>query len=232
MTTIMQWNYILFQDINAYAGDWSWFDVLMVFCANTLIFCWPLLLLVVWGVPVSWRRRPLQPGEAEVLQERRATILWIAVACLVAYAINLLIEQFVFEPRPFVTHKVHLLVSHAADSGFPSDHTAWSFAVIGMLLFTFVPLLAWRPKQVPTSRAQQTSQADWRRKLIAFLVVAFVVGCSIGFARVFVGVHYPGDILGGAIDGLIAAYIVTWLRRWLSRLTDIVLRFAQMLRLA
>ncbi len=206
--------------------------LLMVFCANTLIFCWPLLLLVVWGVPASWRRRPLQPGEATVLQERRATVLWIAVACLVAYAINLLIEQFVFEPRPFVTHKVHLLVSHAADSAFPSDHTAWSFAVIGMLLFTFVPLLAWQPKQVPTSRLEQTSQADWRRKLMAFLVVAFVVGCSIGFARIFVGVHYPGDVLGGAIDGLIAAYIVTWLRRWLSRLTDIVLRFAQMLRIA
>ncbi len=232
MTTVIQWNYMLFQDINAYAGDWSWFDALMVFCANLLIFCWPLLLLVVWGVPVSWRRRPLQPGEAEVLQERRATVLWIAVACLVAYAINLLIEQFVFEPRPFVTHKVHLLVSHAADSAFPSDHTAWSFAVIGMLLFTFVPLLAWQPKQVPTSRLEQTSQADWRRKLMAFLVVAFVVGCSIGFARIFVGVHYPGDVLGGAIDGLIAAYIVTWLRRWLSRLTDIVLRFAQMLRIA
>ena len=114
MTTVIQWNYMLFQDINAYAGDWSWFDALMVFCANTLIFCWPLLLLVVWGVPVSWRRGPLQPGEATVLQERRATVLWIAVACLVAYAINLLIEQFVFEPRPFVTHKVHLLVSHAA----------------------------------------------------------------------------------------------------------------------
>ena len=70
---------------------------------------------------------------------------------------NLLIEQFVFEPRPFVTHKVHLLVGHAADSGFPSDHTAWSFAVIGMLLFTFVPLLAWRPKQVPTALPKRES---------------------------------------------------------------------------
>jgi len=228
----MQWNYMLFQDINAHAGEWPGFDALMVFCANLLIFCWPLLLLVVWGVPFSWRRRPLQPGEVEVLQERRATVLWTAVACLVAYAINLLIEQFVFEPRPFVTHKVHVLVSHVADSGFPSDHTAWSFAVIGMLFFTFVPLLAWLPKQTPKSRPEQTSQADWRPKLVAFLVVAFVVGCTIGFARIFVGVHYPGDVLGGAIDGLIAAYVVTWLRRWLSRLTDVVLRFAQTLRIA
>src|SRR5947209_13333365 len=145
---LMQWNYMLFQDINAHAGEWPWFDALMVFCANLLIFCWPLLLLIVWGVPLSWRRRPAQPGEVEVLQERRATVLWIAVACLVAYAINLLIEQFVFEPRPFVTHTVHLLVSHTADSGFPSDHTAWSFAVIGMLLFAFVPLLlVWGKKQ-------------------------------------------------------------------------------------
>ena len=36
---------------------------------------------------------------------------------------------------------------------------------------------------------------------------AFVIGCMIGLARVFVGVHYPGDVLGGALDGLVAAYI-------------------------
>lgn len=231
MSTLMQLNYMLFQEINTYAGDWPWFDAFMVFCANLLIFCWPILLLTVWGVPLNWRKRPLQVGETEILQERRAIVLWVGVACLVAYAINLLIEQFVFEPRPFVTHKVHLLVSHAADSSFPSDHTAWSFAVIGMLLFAFLPpVLSVQRKQVSESR--QTSKTRLLRKPMTFILVAFVIGCSIGFARVFVGVHYPGDVLGGAIDGLGAAYIVTLLRRWLSRPTNVVLRFAHTLRIA
>src|SRR5713101_8228021 len=169
MSTLMQINYMLFQDINAYAGAFPWFDALMVFCANTLIFFWPIFLLLVWGVPLNLRKRPLQAGEAEIMQERRATVLWVAIACLVAYAINLLIEQFVFEPRPFVTHKVHLLISHAADSGFPSDHTAWSFAVLGMLLFAFLPLF------LTTTRQRPQLDRTLLRKPLVFIIVAFVI---------------------------------------------------------
>jgi undecaprenyl-diphosphatase len=202
----------------------------MIFCANALIFFWPIFLLFVWGTPLNWRRRALQSAEAEMVEERRAVVLWVAIACLLAYGINLLIEQFVFEPRPFVTHKVHLLVSHAADSGFPSDHAAWSFAVLGMLLFAFLPgYISTRRKR--TAKGQPFHRVLSRKPLV-FIIVAFVIGCIIGLARIFVGVHYPGDILGGAIDGLAAAYIVTLLRRWLNRPTHTVLQFAHTLRLA
>lgn len=230
MSTLIQINYMLFRDINVHAGQVPVFDALMIFCANALIFCWPILLLMIWGVPLSWRRRPLQPGETEVLQERRATVLWIVIACLMAYGGNLLIEQFVFEPRPFVSHKVHLLIKHAADSSFPSDHTAWSFAVIGMLVFAFVPIFisAWRKR----NEGGKNFNLSLLSKLLVFMLVALAMGCIIGFARVFVGVHYPGDIVGGAFDGLVGASIVTVLRRWLSRPTDAVLRFARMIRIA
>ena len=230
MSTLMQINYMLFQDINAYAGAFPWFDALMVFCANTLIFFWPIFLLLVWGVPLNLRKRPLQAGEAEIMQERRATVLWVAIACLLAYGINLLIEQFVFEPRPFVSHKVHLLISHAADSSFPSDHTAWSFAVIGMLLFTFLPMFT-SARRKQKDQGQQANVALFR-KPVWYIIAAFVIGCSIGLARIFVGLHYPGDVLGGALDGLVAAYIVTLVRRWLSQPTSAVLRFAHTLRVA
>ncbi|GAC1380771.1 MAG: undecaprenyl-diphosphate phosphatase BcrC [Ktedonobacteraceae bacterium] len=231
MSVLMQLNYMLFKEINAHAGELPWFDAFMVFCANSLIFCWPILLLMVWGIPLNWRKRPLRPGEKEILQERRAIVLWVGIACLLAYCINLLIEQFVFEPRPFVTHKVHLLISHAADASFPSDHTAWSFAVIGMLIFAFLPALL-MPGRKRDKESGKISQPALFQKPLTFMLVAFVIGCSIGLARIFVGVHYPGDILGGAIDGLGAAYVVTLLRRWQSRLTDVVLRFARTLRLA
>ncbi len=230
MSALLQFNYMLFQDINSHAGQTPWFDGLMIFCANSLIFFFPLLLLMVWGVPLNWRKRSLRQGEAEVIQERRAAVLWVAIACLLAYGLNLVIEQFVYEPRPFVSHKVHLLITHDADASFPSDHTAWSFAVVGMLLFVVLPLfrVAWRKR------------ADgWRGSGFAplfvpclLIIAALVIACSIGLARIFVGVHYPGDILGGAIDGLVAAYVVTLLRHWLRRPTDVVLRFARTMRLA
>jgi undecaprenyl-diphosphatase len=232
MSILWQLNYGLFQVINGNAGQVSWLDALMIFCANTLIFFWPLFLLIVWGLPVSWRSSALQPGEAEILQERRAAVLWIAIACIIAYAINLLIEQFVFEPRPFVTHKVHLLFSHVADASFPSDHTAWSFAVLGVLLFCFFPLFRKRQSPSEQGAAEKQSNGGLFRKLVAFILVAFVIGCIIGFARIFVGVHYPDDILGGAIDGLLAGFIVTVLRRWLSRPTDAVIGFFRKMRLA
>src|SRR5260221_13321517 len=137
MSTLMQFNYMLFQDINAYAGQFSWFDAFMAFCANSLIFFWPILLLIVWGIPLNWRTRTLQPNEIEILQERRAVVLWIALDCLVPYAMNLLIEQFVFEPLPFLGLKVHPLIANAADSSFPSDLTACSLAVLGRLESAF-----------------------------------------------------------------------------------------------
>jgi undecaprenyl-diphosphatase len=230
----MQINYMLFQDINGPAGAVSWLDAIMIFCASYLIFLWPLFLLVVWGLPLSWRQRSLRPGEAEVLHERRAAVLWLIVACALSFGLDLIIEQFYFEPRPFVAHKVHLLVQHAADASFPSDHMAWSFAVVGMLLFAFLPFftLSRRTSNDKRNNASLQPQRSLIRKLVWFIVIAFVIGCIIGYARVFVGVHYPDDILGGAIDGLIAALIVTVVRHWLSRPTDAVLRFAHMLHLA
>ncbi len=230
MSALWQFNYMIFQDINAPAGHNPLLDALMIFCANYLIFFWVLPLLVLWGIPLAWSKRSLSPVEVKVMQERRATVLWVAIASILAYGINLLIEQFVFEPRPFVTHHVNLLISHAADSSFPSDHTAWSFAVVGVMLFALLPaLLAARNTQTVRGLASHLARI---RIPIWLIVIAIVIACSIGFARVYVGVHYPDDILGGALDGLIAAAIVTLLGRWLRIPTSAVIRFAHALRLA
>jgi|SRR5579883_1551195 undecaprenyl-diphosphatase len=229
MSGLLQFNYMLFQDINVHAGQSPWFDLLMIFCANYLIFCLPIFLLFVWGIPFGWRKHPVSQSEAEIVYARRSVVIWVIVACVLAYAINLAWEQVIFEPRPFVNHKVHLLISHAADASFPSDHTAWAFAVFGLLAFCLLPLLF-----AARSRNGQNSAPARSVRLIPLLLIllALVIACSIGFARVFVGIHYPGDILGGAIDGLLAAGIVTALSRWLRQITNVVLGFAHTLHLA
>ncbi len=231
LTHLLQTNYHLFTDINTYAGHWGWLDSLMVFCANSLILAWPIVMLLFWGRPQSWRKRELRPGEAEIIQECRAVVLWIAFACLLAYLLNLTVEQFVFEPRPFIAHHVNLLISHTNDDSFPSDHTAWSFAVVGMMLFSLPELLhaSWQ-KRLNVSK--QGERWLLLRPLL-LMVLALVMACSIGLARIFVGVHYPGDIVGGAISGLFAAAIITIVRRhWLQSPTRAVITFAQRLHLA
>ncbi len=131
---------------------------------------------------------------------------------------------------PFVNHKIHLLLTHPADASFPSDHTAWSFAVVGMLLFIILPLLV----SIWHRRDQGWQNQSFVALIVPLLLLggAIVIACSIGLARVFVGIHYPVDILGGAIDGLIAALLVTMLSRWLQQVTDTVLQFAQVLHVA
>ena len=229
MGIVNQDNYTLFVDINQYAGHAHVLDLLMVFCANYLIFFYILLLLCVWGLPLTWSKTAASPGMVSFLAIRRITVIWAAVACLIAYLLNLTVEQFLYEPRPFISHHVNLLATHAADGSFPSDHTAWAFAVVGILLFCLLP-------RVRSLGAEAAAQAEAHLSYYAFarlmVVIALIIGCMIGFARVYIGVHYPGDILGGVLSGLLAAGIATVLRYRLNTFTFWVLHLAQRLRVA
>lgn len=229
---LIQLNYMAFQEINAPAGGHPVLDAIMIFCASSLIFFFPIVMLLLWGIPLAWRRRSLTSEEIANYRERRAVVLWIGVACILGYGLNLLIEQFVFEPRPFISHKVHLLVSHPADGSFPSDHSAWAFAVVGMILLDIVLTYVARRRTHREQLGWKQSEKSFFLTTGSLLILALLLACSIGVARVFVGIHYPGDIIGGAIDGLFAAAVVTWLRQRLDWITQAFLRLAAMLRLA
>lgn len=89
------------------------------------------------------------------------------------------------DPRPFVSDHITPLIHHAADNGFPSDHTALT-AYLGFLVLMY------------------------SRKLgIALLMIALLIGS----ARVAAGIHHPIDIIGGFIIGAIGAYLGSLVRR-------------------
>ncbi|GCE07719.1 phosphatase PAP2 family protein [Dictyobacter aurantiacus] len=230
MSWILYENYRLFIDINQYAGRIPFLDQLMIFGANDLIFLCPLVLLLLWGRPAFLRRRALRPGEEEIIRACRATFLWSIGAVVLAIVFNMGLSHMIFEPRPFVTHVVHLLIAHPADDSFPSDHTAVSFALAGTLVFSLPSWLMHAWKQ----RVTLTEAQGWRTLLLPLVLmgVAVLMACSIGIARVFVGVHYPLDIVGGAASGLAAAGIMTALRRPLRAPTEVCLRAASALHLA
>ncbi len=97
------------------------------------------------------------------------------------------IKHWVGRPRPCWTlPDVRLLVPCGTGLSFPSSHAVNNFAAAGLFSFFY------------------------RKWTWAFLTYAFLVALS----RPYVGVHYPSDILGGALIGLLVAgvFILLWLR--------------------
>ncbi len=99
---------------------------------------------------------------------------------------NNLFSRLYFRPRPFVAMQVHQLIAKsAADHSFPSGHASFAFAVAFTYLFV------------------------QRRIGIALLVCA----AAIAVGRVYVGVHYPLDVIAGVAVGFFWAVVVRAVRR-------------------
>lgn len=112
----------------------------------------------------------------------RKVLLEASVAGMGGLIINQLIALMWQHPRPFVVGLGHTLIHHAADSSFPSDHLTLIWAVA--LSFT------WHPPM---------------RRMGVWLVL---LGLPVAWARIFLGVHYPFDMIG--------ALGVAWLAAWLA----------------
>jgi undecaprenyl-diphosphatase len=100
-----------------------------------------------------------------------AGMLWAGLASGIALMLNIPVRAIVQRQRPFVSHpgQLDLLTSHQANGSFASDHATFTMAVaIGLLLVN--------------------------RKLG---LVAGGLAAAEGFLRVFMGVHYPSDVVGG-----------------------------------
>jgi len=111
---------------------------------------------------------------------RTAALLGVSVLLLTWLCGELLLKPLFARPRPFeVFPDIELLVPAASGWSFPSSHAATSAAAAALL---------WRRHAYPAARA-------------TFTALAVLIICS----RVYVGVHYPLDILGGAALGLFMA---------------------------
>ncbi len=97
------------------------------------------------------------------------------------YVITEIIRFFYNRPRPFeVLDGVRQLVSHNGGGSFPSGHASLAFAVASAVAFYY-------PK---------TS------------ILFFAAALFIGMSRVVAGVHWPSDILGGALVGIGTAWLL------------------------
>jgi undecaprenyl-diphosphatase len=109
-----------------------------------------------------------------------------------------------YRPRPFASHDLQLLFYHPSDSSFPSNPTS-----VGFCIATAVWL--------------SNRRAGW---------VLYALASLLGLARLIGGVHYPSDILGGAVVGSLSAYLVVRKLGFMNRLWTIVIRQARRFLLA
>ncbi|MFJ4692708.1 phosphatase PAP2 family protein [Streptomyces sp. NPDC088766] len=141
-----------------------------------------LLLAMVLLVVWCWwtvRRRPVSAEEAA---SSVAALVWVPLAAAVAVLVNVPIRGFVERPRPFLDHQgLEVLVSGKTDYSFVSDHAT---ITMGMGVALFV--------------------ANRR-----FGLVGIGLGLVEGFCRVYMGVHYPTDVIGGFALGTAVALLLS-----------------------
>lgn len=169
----------LFHAINGLAGQSGVLDAAGRLGAQDLLYVLAAVLLVL-GLS-TWRS-----------SHRTGSRMAIAglLAVLTSLAIAVVLSRSWYEGRPFITDSTtRLLVAHADDSGFPSDHVAVAAAAA-------------------TVGTLYRRSVGW---LLGILVFAIAV------SRVFVGVHYPGDVAAASVIGVTMGFVADFIVRRLIR---------------
>ena len=175
--------------INGWHAPWA--DTLMwIVSAKTT---WIPLYLLLIGLLV-WRYRQPAPTPIKWLQKVPACVVMIVVIALAVGAADFIasgiLKDWVARPRPSRVPELegvlHLVNGYkSGQCGFVSSHAANTMAVA--LLFSLI----------------------WRNKIATVGLMLWVAANC--YSRMYLGVHYPTDILGGLIVGSLVAVGGYWL---------------------
>ena len=115
-------------------------------------------------------------GNIEQRGYKQRTVIASITHMAVASLSILIINQLIFRERPFTSYEVNLIFYAPTDSSFPSNTAAGTLGIALPFIF---------------SRGKSTG--------LILLGMSF----TLSLARVYVGVHYPGDIIGGYMTSLL-----------------------------
>jgi undecaprenyl-diphosphatase len=148
----------LFRAFNRLAGRNSLLDMLMIFISNKVRFIFIFVLIFMLFQSYS---------------HKKAALSAITSAVFTLF-INNLIRLLYFKHRPFVKHRVGILIPSKTDSSFPSKHTLLVFAIATSIFL--------------------------RERVLGSIMLG--LSTLTGVSRIWVGHHFPSDIIGSAFIGI------------------------------
>jgi len=126
----------------------------------------------------------------DTLAIRKAMV--ISAAYAIAGSISLSLKFIINRPRPFEEHPQYFSKkSTGGSSSFPSAHTSLAFSAATALSLQY---------------------PQWYVVLPSYLWAG-----SVAYSRMHLGVHYPSDVLAGAVIGMISAYVSYKANLWLQK---------------
>jgi len=167
-------NLEIFNAINGYGNNSRLLSILAIIIAKYMIFIVPTYLTLMFLRKNNYLKQQS---------------LFAFYTALVGLLINYIISFFYFSPRPFMLHMGRLLIKHAPDSSFPSDHVTILLSIGFYLL------------------------SEIRLRVHGLLFIFF--GLIVGLARIYCGVHWPFDIVGSLIVSLFAFIFIAYMKRFL-----------------
>ncbi|MCY8235376.1 undecaprenyl-diphosphatase [Priestia endophytica] len=167
-------DYKMFRVINQLAGRYSSLDLLLILISKKIRYVFMFILIFMWF------RNYLQ----------RKVILYAVISAAFTLVINTLIKCFYFKPRPFIKHRVGILIPSKMDSSFLSKHTLLTFAVSTSIFL----------------HKRVLGSVMWGLSLLT------------GFSRIWLGHHYPSDIIRSIFIGSLTSVIIDKFACFLKRL--------------
>jgi len=173
-------DYAVFKSLNDWAGKSEFLDKLGFFLADTLGYI-IVFMAVVWLLWELWHIKKATETFANFWRGARKMFVFLFSSLILSRVIiTEAIRHFYHRSRPFISHDIVALINHSDSGSFPSGHMTLFFA-LSMVVYCYNRKLGW---------------------------LFFISSAIMGAARVFCGVHYPLDIIGGAIIGIVSAWLV------------------------
>ena len=184
------------------AAAWDYFagDLILALAVQDIRFSqWHGTMEVVSSVG---KAMPMAVGAATVFcwllwKRKKSEYLTVGLA-LIALGLNPLLKLLIERPRP--TEDLVSVFGHFSGLSFPSGHAFTSMLMFG-LLFYLAPLIL-----------------KWQRAVYLTRIACLAMILLTGISRVYLGAHWPSDVLGGFLfGGIVLTLVISLHQRHLRR---------------